>query len=80
MSDKEVTLAAWDTVTRRTISFHDYVRDGEVVQVYRTMEAAEEERGAFTQRRVVRDGDEEWSLIPLDGSEDEAWEKRSVAR
>jgi len=46
----------------RTIYFTDGVVEGEVVDVYTTMDDAENERGPFVKCRVDRDSDGEWLL------------------
>jgi hypothetical protein len=57
------TLSAFCESERRVITFTDYVRDGETIAVYRTMEAAEEERGAYRMMRV------RWEPYDADGGE-----------
>jgi hypothetical protein len=53
-------LQALDLDRRSLVTFTDYVKEGEVVSVYRTFEDAEEERGASVRMRVCRDEDEWW--------------------
>lgn len=46
------------------VTFTDYVYEGDVVDVYRTFEDAEEERGSFERRLVCREEDEWWLDSP----------------
>lgn len=45
----------------RVVTFTDYVYDGESVDIYASLEAAEFEQGSSRRMRVHRDGDE-WTL------------------
>jgi hypothetical protein len=62
---EHTTLAALDTTVDRVVVLHDYVRAGDVVPVYRTFEAAAEERGPRRMMRVVKREDD-WLLEPAE--------------
>lgn len=47
-----------------TVTFTDYVDEGEVVDIYRTLEAAEAEEGPTRKMVVCRDEDD-WWLEPV---------------
>lgn len=50
----------WAMRDNRMIHFTDYVYEGEKVDVYESVEAAEEERGTVEQMVVHRDEDDWW--------------------
>lgn len=54
------TTQALDLDRRSLVTFTDYVKEGEIVRVYRTFEDAEEERGPSVPMRVCRDDDDWW--------------------
>ncbi len=51
---------AFDPVKGSLITFTDLVYEGDVVDVYRTFEDAEEERGASVKMQVCRDEEDWW--------------------
>ncbi len=58
MSGRPSTTRAMDG--DRSIYFTDLVYEGEVVDVYETMEQAEMDEGPHRKMRVCRDGDDWW--------------------
>ena len=59
------TFNATVTTTGEPIHFLDRVYDGETVEVYRSVEDAEAERGGFRNMRVVWTEDD-WMLEPVE--------------
>jgi len=58
------TLVAYDD-QGRSYHFTDYVQHGETVDMYATLEDAQEERGGF-RRMVVKWCGDEWVVEPAD--------------